>query len=72
MIDLQLDSMYQGARKIKARAEISWGGRKPWIQKGTGRASQGSILATQWRSGGIAFSVNYMIMDSRLIEKKEL
>ena len=57
MIRLQLDSMRQGTRKTKTRAEVSGGGKKPWKQKGTGRARQGSIRATQWRGGGIAFGV---------------
>ena len=58
MVRLQLDSSRQGTAKTKTRAEVSGGGRKPWKQKGTGRARQGSIRATQWRGGGIALGVN--------------
>ena len=50
-----LSNQRQGTHSTKTRAEVSGGGRKPWRQKGTGRARQGSTRAPHWRHGGIAF-----------------
>lgn len=52
----QLANSRQGTQKAKTRSEVSGGGRKPWRQKGTGHARQGSIRAPQWKGGGIVFA----------------
>ena len=54
-VQRQLANARLGTHKVKGRSEVAGGGRKPWKQKGTGRARQGSTRAAQWRGGGIIF-----------------
>lgn len=56
-IDKQLASLRQGTHKTKTRSEVSGGGRKPYRQKGTGNARQGTIRAPHYRGGGVVFGV---------------
>jgi len=52
----QLTNQRQGTQKAKTRSEVSGGGKKPWRQKGTGHARQGSTRAPQWKGGGVVFA----------------
>jgi len=56
VVKAQQAAMRQGSQKAKTRAEVRGGGRKPWRQKGTGRARQGTIRAPHWRGGGVVFA----------------
>ena len=58
-----------GTAKTKGRSEVAGGGRKPWKQKGTGRARQGSIRAAQWRGGGIIFGPTPRSYEQKLNRK---
>jgi large subunit ribosomal protein L4 len=55
VVTMYLAGQRLGTHKVKGRSEVSGGGRKPWRQKGTGRARQGSIRAPQWKGGGTVF-----------------
>jgi large subunit ribosomal protein L4 len=65
----QLANARLGTHKTKGRSEVAGGGRKPWRQKGTGRARQGSIRAAQWRGGGIVFGPTPRSYDQRMPRK---
>ena len=70
-IVLNMANARQGTASTKTRAEVRGGVRKPWRQKGTGNARQGSIRATQWRGGGIVFGPNPNRNYTKKMNKKE-
>ena len=67
----QLANKRQGTQKAKTRAEVSGGGRKPWRQKGTGHARQGSTRAPQWTGGGVVFAPTPRDYTIRLNKKEK-
>ena len=72
VVNAQRAAMRQGTHDTKTRSEVRGGGRKPWRQKGTGRARQGSINAPQWRHGGIVFGPtprSYAVKVNRKVSK---
>ena len=69
-ITLARNAMRQGTHETKTRSEVSGGGRKPWRQKGTGRARQGSIRSAQWYHGGIVFGPHMRSYDKKMNRKE--
>ena len=69
-ITLARNAMRQGTHNTKTRSEVSGGGRKPWRQKGTGRARQGSTRAPHWIKGGIVFGPHPRSYDKKMNRKE--
>ena len=69
-ITLTRNAQRQGTASTKTRSEVSGGGRKPWRQKGTGRARQGSIRAAQWYHGGVVFGPTPRDYDKKMNRKE--
>ena len=67
----QLANKRQGTQKAKTRSEVSGGGRKPWRQKGTGHARQGSTRSPQWKGGGVVFAPSPRDYTIRLNKKEK-
>ena len=70
-VKLQLANKRQGTQSAKTRSEVSGGGRKPWKQKGTGHARQGSTRAPQWKGGGVVFAPTPRDYTIRLNKKEK-
>ena len=68
----QLANKRQGTQKAKTRSEVSGGGRKPWRQKGTGHARQGSTRAPQWTGGGVVFAPTPRDYSFKLNKKEKI
>lgn len=75
VVKAQRAAMRQGTHKVKNRGEVAGGGKKPWRQKGTGRARQGSIRSPQWKGGGVVFGPtprDYSIKVNRKVRRLAL
>ena len=75
VVKAQRAAMRQGTHKTKGRSEVRGGGRKPWRQKGTGRARQGSIRSPQWVGGGVVFGPtprDYSLKTNKKVRKLAL
>ncbi len=75
VVNAQRAALRQGTHSTKTRSEVRGGGRKPWRQKGTGRARQGTIRAPQWRGGGVVFGPtprDYSVKVNRKVAKLAL
>lgn len=70
-INLAMANSRQGSHKVKTRSEVSGGGRKPWRQKGTGNARQGSIRAPHWVGGGVVFGPSANRNYTKKMNKKQ-
>lgn len=70
-INLTMANARQGSHKVKTRSEVSGGGRKPWRQKGTGNARQGSTRAPHWVGGGVVFGPSSDRKYTKKMNKKE-
>ena len=68
----QLANKRQGTKSTLTRTEVSGGGKKPWRQKGTGRARQGSIRSPQWTGGGIVFAPKPRDFDQKINKKMKI